>query len=258
MRTAGARTVVTRNSRAITSIPPCAEGIERIHCPDASRQSKAGIILDTGICSARLTMILSMTGFAGATAELPGISLAVELRSVNHRYLDVTIKLPDELRTLETAIRERIAGAQRRGKVECRVAMARTRRRHRHDCDQRRARPSARRAPRSGVARAIPGTPPLDDADILRWPGVMVDAIDLRRSAGRAGRSLRPARAVRAHVGARARGREAARRARCALRGHRRTAARASRRAFRRCTPRTWTSSAPACVKRGSSRTTIA
>src|SRR6476619_3222029 len=71
-------------------------------------------------------MILSMTGFASASAQMPGISLAVELRSVNHRYLDVTIKVPDELRTLETSLRERLATAQKRGKVECRVALLRT------------------------------------------------------------------------------------------------------------------------------------
>ena len=44
------------------------------------------------------SMILSMTGFAAVAAELPGVSLAVELRSVNHRYLDLTLRLPDELR----------------------------------------------------------------------------------------------------------------------------------------------------------------
>ena len=120
-------------------------------------------------------MILSMTGFAGATAELPGISLAVELRSVNHRYLDVTIKLPDELRALETALRERIGAAQRRGKVECRIAMARTpagtgtiavnAERVRQLADAAR-----------DITRVVPGTPPLAAADILRWPGVMVEA----------------------------------------------------------------------------------
>jgi uncharacterized protein (TIGR00255 family) len=120
-------------------------------------------------------MILSMTGFAGATAELPGISLAAELRSVNHRYLDVTIKLPDELRALETALRERIGAAQRRGKVECRIAMARTpagtgtiavnAERVRQLADAAR-----------DITRVVPGTPPLAAADILRWPGVMVEA----------------------------------------------------------------------------------
>ena len=38
-------------------------------------------------------MILSMTGFAAVGAELPGCSLSVELRSVNHRYLDLQLRL---------------------------------------------------------------------------------------------------------------------------------------------------------------------
>ena len=120
-------------------------------------------------------MILSMTGFAAASAELPGISLAVELRSVNHRYLDVTVKLPDELRTLEGPLRERLASAQKRGKLECRVSLLRT---------VSAAAGIAINAERvaqlasaaTSVARAVPGTPPLTAADILRWPGVMVDA----------------------------------------------------------------------------------
>jgi len=120
-------------------------------------------------------MILSMTGFASASGELPGISLAVELRSVNHRYLDVTIKLPEELRMLEPGLRERLAGAQKRGKVECRVSLARTLGTAgtiavNTDRVQQLAGATA------AVMRAIPGTPPLTTADILRWPGVMVDA----------------------------------------------------------------------------------
>jgi uncharacterized protein (TIGR00255 family) len=120
-------------------------------------------------------MILSMTGFAAAAAELPGISLAVELRSVNHRYLDVTVKLPEELRALEPALRERIAAAQKRGKVECRVSLARTvGGAGMLAVNLERVHQLANAA--AGVAQAIPGTPPLTTADILRWPGVMVDA----------------------------------------------------------------------------------
>ena len=47
-------------------------------------------------------MILSMTGFAAVASDLPGVSLAVELRSVNHRYLDLQLRLPDELRGLRS------------------------------------------------------------------------------------------------------------------------------------------------------------
>ena len=71
-------------------------------------------------------MILSMTGFAAVAAELPGVALAVELRSVNHRFLDLQVRLPDELRGLETTLREQILGELKRGKVECRVSLSRS------------------------------------------------------------------------------------------------------------------------------------
>jgi uncharacterized protein (TIGR00255 family) len=120
-------------------------------------------------------MILSMTGFAAATAELPGISLAAELRSVNHRYLDVTLKLPEELRTMEPLLRERIASTQKRGKVECRVSLARTMgAAGTIAVNTERIQQLADAA--NAVAKALPDTPPLTTADILRWPGVMVDA----------------------------------------------------------------------------------
>ena len=116
-----------------------------------------------------------MTGFASASTEMPGISLAVELRSVNHRYLDVTIKVPDELRSLETALRERLASAQKRGKVECRVALLRTvGAAGGIAINTERVQQLATAA--ASVVRAIPGSAPLSAADVLRWPGVIVDA----------------------------------------------------------------------------------
>jgi uncharacterized protein (TIGR00255 family) len=120
-------------------------------------------------------MILSMTGFASSSAELPGISLAVELRSVNHRYLDVTLKLPEEMRMLEPALRERLVAAQKRGKLECRVTLTRVLGAGSTiTINPERVAQLSNAA--AGVARAIPGTPPLTTADILRWPGVLVDA----------------------------------------------------------------------------------
>ena len=143
--------------------------------PDASLSRKAGIAFHTGACGKSFTMILSMTGFASASAEMPGISLAVELRSVNHRYLDVTIKVPDELRSLETVLRERLASAQKRGKVECRVALLRTvGAAGGIAINTERVQQLATAA--ASVVRAIPGTAPLSAADVLRWPGVIVDA----------------------------------------------------------------------------------
>ncbi|MBI5451640.1 MAG: YicC family protein [Gammaproteobacteria bacterium] len=63
-------------------------------------------------------MICSMTAFARVELAAASGALTWELRSVNHRYLDVTIKLPDEVRVVETAVRERIAGSIRRGKLD--------------------------------------------------------------------------------------------------------------------------------------------
>ena len=59
-------------------------------------------------------MIRSMTGFAAVAADLPGVALAVELRSVNHRFLDLQLRLPDELRGLEATLRERILAELKR------------------------------------------------------------------------------------------------------------------------------------------------
>ncbi|WP_435102974.1 YicC/YloC family endoribonuclease [Arhodomonas sp. AD133] len=64
-------------------------------------------------------MIRSMTAFARRDVEGEWGKLSWELRSVNHRYLDVHPRLPEELRFLEGALRERVAGRVGRGKLEC-------------------------------------------------------------------------------------------------------------------------------------------
>lgn len=66
-------------------------------------------------------MIYSMTGYAAVTAELPGGALTLELRAVNHRYLDFQVRMPEDLRSLEPALREAVAAQMQRGKVECRI-----------------------------------------------------------------------------------------------------------------------------------------
>ncbi|MDZ7811176.1 MAG: YicC/YloC family endoribonuclease [Arhodomonas sp.] len=63
-------------------------------------------------------MIRSMTGFARRDAEGDRGTLSWELRSVNHRYLDLSPRLPDELRFLEPDVRDRLSAALSRGKVE--------------------------------------------------------------------------------------------------------------------------------------------
>ena len=64
------------------------------------------------------TMIRSMTGFARRERAAPFGTLAWELRTVNHRYLEVALRLPEEFRPSEGEFRQAIAGLVRRGKVE--------------------------------------------------------------------------------------------------------------------------------------------
>lgn len=63
-------------------------------------------------------MIRSMTAFAGGERITPWGTLGCELRSVNHRFLEVGVRLPEELRALEPLLRERIAAKNSRGKLD--------------------------------------------------------------------------------------------------------------------------------------------
>ena len=66
-------------------------------------------------------MITSMTGFAAVSAEVSGGRFALELKTVNHRYLEFQTRMPDDLRSLEQSMRELVAASLTRGKVECRI-----------------------------------------------------------------------------------------------------------------------------------------
>ena len=114
-------------------------------------------------------MIYSMTGFASATRELAGRGLNIDLRSVNHRYLDLQFRIPDDLRPLEPGLRELLVAKLQRGKVECRIALN----------PLPNAQPSLElntdalkqlRALSEKLRAAWPSVPGLTAADILRWP----------------------------------------------------------------------------------------
>lgn len=63
-------------------------------------------------------MIRSMTAFASGERATPWGTLGCELRSVNHRFLEIGVRLHDELRSLEPVLRERIASRVARGKLD--------------------------------------------------------------------------------------------------------------------------------------------
>jgi uncharacterized protein (TIGR00255 family) len=66
-------------------------------------------------------MIRSMTAYASADVATPTGTLTCELRAVNHRYLELSLRLPDDMRAFESALRERVASRLSRGKVDVTV-----------------------------------------------------------------------------------------------------------------------------------------
>jgi uncharacterized protein (TIGR00255 family) len=117
-------------------------------------------------------MIYSMTGFASAAAELETSSLTLELRSVNSRYLDLQLRMPDELRAQEPALREAISAQMSRGKAECRINLA----------SRQSVQEPARLNPAmvqqlalwsTQVREVLSDARELSVADVLRWNGVL-------------------------------------------------------------------------------------
>ena len=117
-------------------------------------------------------MILSMTGFAAISREFPGGMLNLELRAVNHRYLDVQMRLPEELRVIEAPLREMIGAKVTRGKLECRVGFnqlenATPTLEVNHELLQQLL------AVSRTIKESAPEVDTLSLGELMRWPGVM-------------------------------------------------------------------------------------
>ena len=63
-------------------------------------------------------MIYSMTGFGSARTEAPNLAVLLEIKSVNHRYLDVHVKIPGEFQTFENIIKQKLSAAFKRGRLD--------------------------------------------------------------------------------------------------------------------------------------------
>ena len=117
-------------------------------------------------------MIRSMTAFARQELDTGTGELAWEIRSLNHRYLELGVRLPEELRAMEAAVRERVGARLGRGKVECscryRPAVAGA---VPVDIDQDNL--SRLLAACDAVSASLPASVPLNPVELLRWPGVL-------------------------------------------------------------------------------------
>jgi len=118
----------------------------------------------------------SMTGFASAEARRGALRLSWEIRSVNHRFLDLSFRMPDDLRALEPECRDLVGDIVKRGKLDCTLKVTTA---------DRAVAPATLvddvvqglRALEARVKAAFPQAAPLSTADVLRWPGVLEEPV---------------------------------------------------------------------------------
>ena len=122
-------------------------------------------------------MIHSMTAFARAEQANANGTLSWELRSVNHRYLEPHLRLPESFRDLEGAVREALRNGLSRGKVECTLRFSDDNAGKALQVDLERAAQLVAAA--ESVAGLIKQPAALNPLEVLGWPGVLVaDAAD--------------------------------------------------------------------------------
>ncbi|MGH8247758.1 MAG: YicC/YloC family endoribonuclease, partial [Gammaproteobacteria bacterium] len=126
--------------------------------------------------SMRTGMIASMTAFGRLEQSGDWGNAVWELRSVNHRYLEISLRVPEELRTLESRIREQVTAKVNRGKVDCLL-------RYQPPAGDDGLRVNAPLAAQLiQAAESLPVAAPasINVIDVLRWPGVIEKpALDL-------------------------------------------------------------------------------
>ncbi|MDH5229012.1 MAG: YicC family protein [Gammaproteobacteria bacterium] len=117
-------------------------------------------------------MIYSMTAFARHDKKITNSSFTWEIRSVNHRYLETTVRVPEEFRALETLVRQQVAAQLKRGKVECILSFKQ------HDQAEANAKINESVLKNldqlcQQASHLLIGSHQSSLLDVLRWPGVL-------------------------------------------------------------------------------------
>src|ERR1700681_2163569 len=122
---------------------------------------------------AQTPMIRSMTGFARRERQFPWGLLAWELKTVNHRFLELGCRLPEEFRAAEADFRAAVAAAVRRGKVECSLHFRPVVVATALEVDAELLASLTLRAQQVAAQAGISAR--IEVLDLLRWPGVIRD-----------------------------------------------------------------------------------
>lgn len=121
-------------------------------------------------------MVSSMTAYARHASQQAWGRAVWEIRSVNHRFLEISLRLPEEFRGLENAIREQIGTRVKRGKVDCTLrhegAAAET-----VDLAINTALVQGLAKAHDEVAHLVGHGGPVSAFDFLRWPGVLASSV---------------------------------------------------------------------------------
>ena len=115
-------------------------------------------------------MTQSMTAYAQAAVDTDLGELSCELRSVNHRYLEVAPRMPEEMRVHEGALRELVAAKLARGRVDCFIRLK--------ESDSGAMEPNQEAVENlnelvTQMQASVPTMQPIRAIDVLRWPGVL-------------------------------------------------------------------------------------
>jgi uncharacterized protein (TIGR00255 family) len=129
-------------------------------------------------------MVASMTAYARQSGQGEWGRAIWEIRSVNHRFLDLSLRLPEELRVLESSVRERIDAHVKRGKLDCTLRM---------EGGQRTGAPISVNEDLlrqlldacARINRQIDAPAPVSATELLRWPGVIAGDIPDMETLGR-------------------------------------------------------------------------
>jgi uncharacterized protein (TIGR00255 family) len=119
-------------------------------------------------------MLHSMTGFARQSAETDLGTLTWELKAVNHRYLDVQFRLPEELRAREPVFKQLVGAVVKRGKIDCALHIKRAQN-EQSDLQINMELVALIRKRVTELSAVLHDMQLLNPVDVLRWPGVITE-----------------------------------------------------------------------------------
>lgn len=120
-------------------------------------------------------MIRSMTAFARQTVQQEWGTLVWEIRSVNHRYLEPSLKLPESMRHLENKLREKLRNTLKRGKVECSLRLQTQTTNNTGQLNVNAALLEQLIAAGETVQNKLQQPAALNPLELLQWPGIITE-----------------------------------------------------------------------------------